>query len=618
MGFNRSVLFFAGACCSPVLVLGCSSDFGSAPLAEDDGAAEPLAESAPSEPKRELERVRKFLDSRYAPNEVRHSFHTKFGETIDCVDFFAQPGVKALAARGTPITELPAPAAQPKVPDALKDILFTGTPDDEGQPRACPRDSVPILRVTSKEIHAAGGLDAFVAAHHHKVIPRQIAKKMGVQPPSVDYAGYAHVQQDYTGSEPVIAARATINVARPSVVAPGDHSIMQTWLVDGRSGTLQTVEVGTNVAPLLYGDRNTHFFIFATNNNYGNGCYNDVSGAPSDCLPWIGSPGAALTPGMTLTTSTFNGVQAELQLLIYFYGGWNISDAGYYPSTDFAGPMSTGSASWFSVGGEVYDMTKSWYVPMGSGADVRAGFGQAAYWNAPGEEGLSIIDINGIFDTTSFGTPTSERPSDYIATTGFGDGRVYVGPELKGFFNHNYGYQWSAIGDWAPGSYKAQCDYNRGVPLKGVAVSPDGTSSEAILCGDYIQAGVGNQCYVRSFANGDNRPSLESTQWDPGPGHDWDPGFVKGECGYREVASGIAQSTSHQLNAILCCSEGNNADHASCTVENFDSSNSPSFGAGPDWAYGFNKGVCPVGKAVVGISRKSTGAAHALLCCHMD
>lgn len=616
MGIGRTAILSASAFSS---VVGCSGDFESASTPEDEApSVEAFANAPASDAKRETERVRVFLDSRYDAKDRRHSFHTKFGETIDCIDFFAQPGVKELAAQGTPITELPAVLPPPDVPAELKDVLFTGTPDDEGQPRACPSNSVPILRVTRQQIRAAGGLDAFMGAHRQKIAPHLLDGGRVAPPPAVDWPSYAHVQQYYTGSDPVIAANATVNIQKPNVVASTNdtwwngngsvvhHSIMQVWLQDYRSSALQTIEAGTNVAPHLYGDRNVHFFIYASNDGYATGCYNNLDGKPSTCRPWVGWPGAALTPGMTLSSSTFYGAQAELKIQIYFYRGWNIQNAGTYPGSDFVGPMSGGSASAFSVGGEVFDETRSWYVPMGSGAEPHAIYTQAAYWKGPSDDGLSVIDINGISNTTSFGLPASDHPSEY-GYLAYSDGRVYVGSEQKNFYNRNYGYEWSAIGDWAPGSYKAQCNYNAGIPLKGVAASGDGASSEAILCGDYMQAGVANQCYPRSFASGDNRAS--------GYPEDWDPGYVKGECGYMEVASGIAQSASHQLNTILCCPQRNNADHVSCTVEKFESSNSPSYGSGPDWAVGFNKGVCPVGKAVVGISRKSTGAAHAILCC---
>jgi len=419
----------------------------------------------------------------------------------------------------------------------------------------------------------------------------------------------------------VTVGRARVNIQKPVVILPINHSIMQTWLTDNRAGRFQTVETGVNVSVSLYGDHNPHFFIFATNNNYGNGCYNNNSSeGPGVCLAWIGAPGATLTPGMTLASSTFDSTQAELLLTTYYgfngYGavGWNILGAGIYPSGDFFGSMQS-SAEDFAVGGEVYDDSASWYVPMGSGAEPMAAYGQAAYWNAPGStDGLAVINaVTHNWDTTSFNDAWSDRPDYYGAY--WKGGRYYVGPKSASFYSTNYGYQWSANGDWASGHYKAQCDYHdAGIPLKGVATRTDGSATESILCGDYVQFGSNAAQIPVDFSAGDNRREGDASWL---PGGDWDPGYVKGECGYQEVATGIAQTTGHKLDTILCGYAPGNPDRASCSVETFGSSNSASYGAGPDWALGLYKGVCPVGKAVVGISRKSTGAAHAILCCVM-
>lgn len=592
----------------------CSARGEAAPGELDVQATAGLSASNASDSPLEAERVRAFLDRRYTRADVRHSFHTKFGEQIDCIDFFAQEGVKQLAANGQPITELPKPMVQRNVPAELRDILFTGTRDDDGKARACPPGSVPILRITPEHIRAAGGLDAFVSAHQRHFAGDD--RKVGL-PPSGG-SGYGHVQQGYTGTMPVIAGIATVSVHKPLVVLPGDHSVMQTWLTDTRSSRNQSVETGTNVDYGLYGDRNTHFFIYATRDDHATtGCYNNVgSTTGKTCLTWIAAPGATLTPGMTLSSSTFNGTQAELTLLTqagnvgYSTSGWNIVGAGVYPRTDFIQYMQDTATS-FTVGGEIYDSTQSWYVPMGSGAEPQAGYGQAAYWVSSESHGLGVIKSGtSTWDYGSFSGIGSEHPSDYGAN--WSGGRVFVGPLQHSFYSSDYGFQWSAIGDWASGSYKAQCDYTHGVPLRGVATRTDGSATESILCGGFIQTGYANSCNARNFSSGDNRGSYDN-------GWDWDPGYVKGECGYMEVATGIAQSQSHQLNTILCCSQRNNPDHSSCTVEQFDTSDSPSYGSGPDWAGGLYKGICPLGKAVVGISRKKTGgAAHALLCCFMQ
>jgi hypothetical protein len=84
----------------------------------------------------EVQRVQAFLDSRYTAADVRHSFTTKFAETIDCIDFYAQPGVKALVARGVPIEKIPTVSPNAAAnPGPLSDVMFNGDPDESGRPR---------------------------------------------------------------------------------------------------------------------------------------------------------------------------------------------------------------------------------------------------------------------------------------------------------------------------------------------------------------------------------------------------------------------------------------------------------------------------------------------------
>jgi hypothetical protein len=74
---------------------GCSS--AGAPATEGDGIAT-SALSVGDAPQPGLPAPK------YTPQDVRHTFNALGGDTIDCVDFFAEPGVKALAAQGTPLT----------------------------------------------------------------------------------------------------------------------------------------------------------------------------------------------------------------------------------------------------------------------------------------------------------------------------------------------------------------------------------------------------------------------------------------------------------------------------------------------------------------------------------
>jgi hypothetical protein len=136
-------------------------------------------------------RVQAFLDARYKASDVRYSFHTRAGQDIDCVDFFAEPGVKALAARGRAVT-IPKPPALPEElakelekraptagPRPEDDFAFHGQPDVNGNPEKCPDGSVPEVRITAEEIARAGGLDEYMRRWEHKVPPPRVIRRDG-------------------------------------------------------------------------------------------------------------------------------------------------------------------------------------------------------------------------------------------------------------------------------------------------------------------------------------------------------------------------------------------------------------------------------------------------------
>jgi hypothetical protein len=561
-----------------------------------------LAAAAPDE----TARITNYIDSQYTPTDVRHSFHTKFGETVDCIDFFAQPGVKALAANGTPITTLPPPIATPiQIDPGLADVLFLGTPDDQGRPRSCPPGSVPVIRLTVDRIKAAGGLDAFLEAHtKHRAQPGGASNPA---PPGGSAANYGYVEQDFTGGGAFTNAFATINIPPPPyfVSSSTNHSIVQTWTArDVGTSSAQTVETGTTVDWQLNGDNNQHFFIFSTNNNYGNGCYNNNG---SGCLRWIGAPSAYFTPGMTLQSSQFGTLHVDQTLQVlngdngYGAAGWNIVGAGVYPATDYNGSMQA-SATVFHVGGEVYDDTGSFYMPIGSGAVPSAGLNQAAYWYAPSMTYTAVF-ANGSWSTT-FSAPFATKPQYTSAAIGT---RIFFGASDNSFQFNDNGFQWSQVGDWSPGNYKGEC--NQWVAVTGISANPNGASSRGFVCGDESFIVTPYLCNARSIAAGyDNRGTNDS-------GWDWDVGYVKDECATNEMLEGIAQSSAGVFNTILCCPLSSGHAHQSCDVQVFGSGSSPAYGTGPDWSPGYYKGVCPSGQSVAGVSRKSTGAAHAVLCC---
>jgi hypothetical protein len=275
--------------------------------------------SAPAETT-EAARVHAFLDARYKASDVRYSFRTKARQDIDCIDFFAQPGVRELAARGQPLTSIPKPPplpgevlkrlsaakerAQTAGPRPEDEFSFHGQPDVNGKPEQCPEGSVAEVRITAEEIARAGGLDRYIQLWRHKKAPPPITC---TQAQMCEYPTFAHVVGTLLSATPGIGYGITVmSIYGPNVPSTaGDHSLSQFWLYSGSNTSVpgpctagsctsdcaQTIELGWDVDPVINpGDQNVpHLFLFSTNNGYENGCYNNVQGLPSTCVTWIGT-----------------------------------------------------------------------------------------------------------------------------------------------------------------------------------------------------------------------------------------------------------------------------------------------------------------------------------------
>jgi hypothetical protein len=375
---------------------------------------------AAGDPAHEIARAQAIVEARYPRSAVQHSFRSRFGETVDCVDFFAQAGVRTLAERGTPITKLPSPARRPAPDSPLSAAAFDGSSDEDGHVRRCSDTTVPQLRVTVEDIERIGGVDRFLSLRSKTPYELRKSSHEGVGAPDGAGPTYAHVQASYAGSLASFQMdTATLSIWTPNISASqaGDHSLEQTWTLTGGQAwsamapcapnCLQTVEAGWTVDPGLNaanGATSPHLFIYSTFDGYQTGCYNgnvpsNLSGS-SSCPVWIATPGATLTPGQTLTSSNSNTSPPTISELVVEVsncnydgacpGGWRISangsSLGYYASSNYSGTFLT-AATTFTVGGEVDDVTDyngatkvdTWTIPMGSGAAASAGYGKAGY-----------------------------------------------------------------------------------------------------------------------------------------------------------------------------------------------------------------------------------------------
>jgi hypothetical protein len=313
--------------------------------------------------------------------------------------------------------------------------------------------------------------------------------------------------------------------------------------------------------------------------------------------------------------------------------GWLMELNGYllgvYPSTDYSALSS--SANDFTVGAEVFDETSTWIVPMGTGSSSTAPGAQTAFFNAPnptcGETGIgSGVVANGTTFNCSFDTPSSTVSNYTVQEDGNGD--TFYGDAVDVWWGANYGFAYSPIGDWAPWNYKGECPnipansmthgIAEGQPISGISASTNASFSHGLLCGQVGIPPTGT-CYDRALGSSDNRGDTDSGSNFSGHGGDWDYGFTKDECNAGEYVQGVSQgsgqggTTSGYFDGILCCP--GNVTHQICTSQAFGTGNSPAYGIGPDWDPGFYKGVCPTGQYVAGVSRTTSNAVHAILCC---
>ncbi|HEY8088814.1 MAG TPA: hypothetical protein VIF09_13235, partial [Polyangiaceae bacterium] len=230
------------------------------------------------QPQSEESRVQAFLDAQYLRTDVLHEFRTKAGDDIDCVDFAAEPGVRALVAQGTPIEALRV-AAGSTLPEAeqersrtaaTNDAYFTGEPDELGRARVCPEGTSPHVRISGEQITAAGGLEAFLADRTAKGPPPAMVAQGNASCPYINVSDYQWITGGWTdtftaagGKDYSVAnlgGQSTMTIAQPVVPAGPDHSLQETWTVgyDPKTCVTQTVEAGWVVSSGVNGDLAPH------------------------------------------------------------------------------------------------------------------------------------------------------------------------------------------------------------------------------------------------------------------------------------------------------------------------------------------------------------------------
>jgi hypothetical protein len=253
----------------------------------------------------ELQKMKDFVGKLNAdPGTARKSLKRYNNQIVDCVDYAKQPAFRELNKSGQPIPPLatldrPLPNAPQSsvLADPLLDVTdaFPTDLSSINFPKSCDPGTVPILRTELAEIIKYGTLAKYTEHIRH------VAPRASTDPQGFFHAGIKH------GTD-LVAIQANINLqAPPRIGAMGDHETLQLCLAglttytdaNGQVGSLNTVEIGLDVDPKLYGETQTnysvHTFFGVGSYNYHNWCMYGTSGCYTEAQylywatpPWTG------------------------------------------------------------------------------------------------------------------------------------------------------------------------------------------------------------------------------------------------------------------------------------------------------------------------------------------
>ncbi|KAI5070368.1 hypothetical protein GOP47_0014711 [Adiantum capillus-veneris] len=216
---------------------------------------------------------------------------------------------------------------------------------------------------------------------------------------------------------------AIFDAGKPAVAMQREMSIAQLWLVAGNysSTFLDTIEAGWTVEPQAYGDTNTRFFIYWTNDFYkSSGCL-DLR-----CPGFIQVSNDMVLGGTIGPTSDFER-QLEMQPILVWKervtGHWwlriGMTNIGYWPAILFKNGLQE-KATRVQWGGEITNYFSGGLhttTQMGSGHFANEGFGKACYARS-----LHIVDSsNTLYPVPSSIRYVSSRPTCYSVSHAFNE-----------------------------------------------------------------------------------------------------------------------------------------------------------------------------------------------------
>jgi len=403
------------------------SDFVQSVKAADANAALALPTTKATDTA-SVEEMRQHLLALYDGVKVTHSYVVG-SQTIDCIPIMQQPAVRMLGL--TSIAEPPsAPAAAPvqaSQADVLPSQLPAGkTQDAFGNSLGCQGDTIPMLRVTLKQMAHFKTLHDFFEKGPDGAGQ---AKEPSVVPPATAAHKYVFYYQAVNNH----GDEADINLWRPDVYTDiGEiFSLAQSWTIGGSGAATQTAEVGWQNYPALYGTESSVPFIYYTADDYNNtGCYNLTCGK-------FVQVSRAITLGAAFAAASYSVPHNSTQHFLPFQykfanGNWylfyNGTEIGYYPGSVYLGGQLTKYSTLLEFGSESVGTTV--WPAEGSGL-----FGAAyGYDEAAWQKNLFYINTSNVsvWDSLTYDAPSpacyTGSPARYSSSSGWGIYFYFGGP----------------------------------------------------------------------------------------------------------------------------------------------------------------------------------------------
>ena len=313
-------------------------------------------------------------------------------------------------------------------------------------------------------------------------------------------------------------------------------------------------------------------------------------------------------------------------------------------------PLVAGGLLNLAVPGSPHPAESYWVEYLGA---LKNAAGDAEPKPAPPVEWFGIHPYN-TFDLYDSGTPDFDKwvlqgnqrltalrdrlatiytlPTRPFFATEFGfesdsDGNMAVGSEATAAEGLTRAVDWFESTGWVDAAtWYAYRDYPEGgsVVAMGLRGEHDGTmhpNKHALFYAFAELTGAPLEAFDRHWHRGESR--VFAGQDDPSPllGEDWKFGSYKAECPSGQAARGLSVATSDGAAHGVLCSPDDSAlagSHAlgTCALRSMASQDDPPLAPGDsDWDFGYFKGACDPGYAIVGLSQSVGLQIDGVLCC---